>query len=309
MRWILCGKNDAAARCLDFLVDRGDEVWAVGNAGDDGRNGWQRSFKAAALAHGVRFDQPRRINQPDFVARLADFGADALVSIQYDQILKGPLFEALDHPCLNLHFALLPRHRGVAPVAWAILEGDDEAGVTLHHMVVDIDAGDVLARSRVPIGVETTARELYDAISEASVALFREWYPFPAARLATRLAQDDTRACYHRAGELDFSQRAVDWGRPAAALHRWIRALAFPPMQWAETALDGRRLFVKRLRGAPEPAEDAPPGRVLSADADGVLVAAKQGAIRLAELEAADGARVEIAEGMRLGGPEGDTRG
>ena len=67
MRWILCGKNTAASECLDFLVGQGDEVWAIATRGDDGKDGWQRSFRAAAEAHGVPVDQPRRISDPEFV--------------------------------------------------------------------------------------------------------------------------------------------------------------------------------------------------------------------------------------------------
>ena len=121
MRWILCGKNDAGTEALEFLVRKGDEVWAIGNRGDRGEDGWQRSFRAAAERLGVPFARPRKINAPSFVKRLAAYRADALLSIQYDQILRDPLFDAIGCPCLNLHFALLPRHRGVAPIAWAVL--------------------------------------------------------------------------------------------------------------------------------------------------------------------------------------------
>ncbi len=88
MKWIVCGKNSAGARCLEFLVGRGDEAWAIGVGGDDGRDGWQRSFVGAARGLGVRVDQPRRIDDPAFVEQLAAFGAHALLSVQYDQILR-----------------------------------------------------------------------------------------------------------------------------------------------------------------------------------------------------------------------------
>jgi methionyl-tRNA formyltransferase len=78
MRFVLCGKNDAAVASLEHLVEKGDEVWAIGVAGDDGRDGWQRSFRGAAGRLGsraeIRFDQPRRINDDAFVRRLHDFG-------------------------------------------------------------------------------------------------------------------------------------------------------------------------------------------------------------------------------------------
>jgi methionyl-tRNA formyltransferase len=284
MRWILCGKNDAGVACLEHLLRQGDEVWAIGVAGDDGRDGWQRSLRGAAERRGLRFDQPRRINAPEFVEALAAFRANALISIQYDQILRGNLFRRVGCPCLNFHFALLPRHRGVAPIAWAVFEGDAEAGVTLHHMVEDIDAGDVIARRAVAIGPEDTAREVYDAVSGACAELFRETYPFPAELLARRLTQDASRASYHKAGDFDFSRRHVDWTRPAAELQRWIRAMIFPPMQYPEVTLGGRRLCVTRIGGAVGSPVSAPAGEVVGKSTSGLEVAANGGQIRIRAL-------------------------
>lgn len=284
MRVILCGKNNAAIECLEFLLERGDEVWVVGVAGDDGNDGWQRSLRSAAQRKGVRFEQPRRINDPGFVRRLTEFRADVLVSIQYDQILRDILFDSIGCPCLNLHFALLPRHRGVAPIAWAIVEGDDAAGVTLHHMVEDIDAGDVVAQRAVPIEADDTARQMYDKVSDATVALFRESHPFRKEFLTTRIAQDTSRACYHRNGDFDFSVRRIDWQRPAPELHRWIRAMIFPPMQYPEIEVPGLRMFVAKIDGAIGVHRGTSPGTVVSSSAEGVDVAVPGGLIRIREL-------------------------
>ena len=130
-----------------------DEVWVIGTFGDDGIDGWQRSLVAAADRLGIRCSQPKRINDPVAIAELAAFQADALLSIQYDQILRGALFQQIGCRCLNFHFALLPRHRGVSPIAFAVLEGDAEAGVTLHEMVEQIDAGQVIQQRAVPIAL------------------------------------------------------------------------------------------------------------------------------------------------------------
>ncbi len=303
MKWILCGKNDAAVECLEFLLSRGDEVWAVGSAQDDGVDAWQRSFVGAARRLGVRVDQPASINAPAFSRALRDFGATALLSIQYDQILKGPLFAEVGCPCLNLHFALLPRHRGVAPIAWAIAEGDAEAGVSLHHMVVDIDAGDVIAQRAAPIERETTARELYDSVSRASIELFRESYPFSPELLATRLVQDAARSCYHRAGDFDFSARGIDWTRTAAELHAWVRAMIFPPLQHPELVSKGRVLRVRALAGAIEPC-DAAPSTVLAVARSGVTVAATGGALRITELADSTGTALspnDLAASLAVG--------
>ena len=285
MRWILAGKNTAASRALALLAKRGDEVWAIGTAGDDGCDGWQRSFRGTAERLGLRFDQPRRINLPAFVERLAEYDADGLISIQYDQILRESLFDAVRCPCLNLHFSLLPRHRGVHPIAWAILSGDAEAGVTLHHMVPDIDAGHVIDRRRVAINPGGTARELYDDLSVACFELFRDSVPFSSALLDRRVPQDPAVASYHRAGDLDFGCRRVDWSRRAADLQAWLCAMIFPPFQYPETEWQGQALRIERvgakLGGA---AQGAPPGRIVAGDARALAVAAGDRIIQVTQI-------------------------
>jgi methionyl-tRNA formyltransferase len=291
VRFLLCGKNDAAVAGLEHLVASGDEVWAIGVHGDDGRDGWQRSLRGAAERLDVRFAQPRRINAPEVIEELHDFGARALISIQYDQILKNPLFRTIGCPCLNLHFSLLPRNRGVSPIAWAVAEGDEQTGVTLHHMVEDIDAGDVIAQREVPIGRGDSARDVYDAVTRAAVSLFRESHPFPDSLLKRRLAQDRSRASYHAGGEFDFAARSVVWKRPAIELQPWLRALVFPPHQHPETLLRERVLEVTRV--GPEIGDaDGEPGTVVSADRTGVEIATGAGSVRLLGLREPTGADV-----------------
>jgi methionyl-tRNA formyltransferase len=305
VKWILCGKNDAACQALAYALEQGDELLVVGGASDDGRDGWQRSLRGAAERLGVPFLQPKRINDPACIAELAAYGADALISIQYEQILHRPLFEHIGCPCLNLHFALLPRHRGVAPIAWALLAGDREAGVTLHHMVPEIDAGDVIAQRAVPIGDADSARQVYQRVSDAAVALFRESHPFPPSLLARRLVQDDDQASYHRAGDFDFSQRTVDWSRPAAELQRWLRAMIFPPLQLPETAREGRRLRIEQIAGEVGPASGEPPGRVVAANETRSLVAAGDGMLRLLRVVDEDGRPARLTAGDQLDGSAG----
>jgi methionyl-tRNA formyltransferase len=300
VRWILAGKNDAACQALEHLLAQGDEVLAVGGAGDDGRNGWQRSLRGAAERQGVPFVQPERVNAPESIAVLADYGADALISIQYEQILRKRLFEAIGCPCLNLHFALLPRHRGVAPIAWAILSGDREAGVTLHHMVPEIDAGDVIAQRAVAIEPDHTARDVYERVSDAAVALFRESYPFAPQLLAQRGIQCQREAVYHKSGDFDFSRRQVDWSQPALPLHRWLRTMIFPPLQLPETRLAGQPLRIERIAGAIGPARAEPPGSIVAVGEAGIDVAAAGGSIRITRLAATESGLPRITRGDRF---------
>jgi methionyl-tRNA formyltransferase len=295
VRLLLCGKNDSAVEALEFLRERGDEVLVIGIAGDSGKDGWQRSLVAAARADGVPCEQPARINAPETIAALRAWRPDLLVSIQYDQILKEPFFRGIGCPCLNLHFALLPRNRGVAPIAWAILEGDREAGATLHHMRVDIDAGDVVAQRAVPIASTDTGRALYDKVSHAASALFRDSYPFGPALLGRRIPQDAALATYHRNGEFDFARRDVDWTMEAARLQRWLRALVFPPFQFPLFTLGGRTFAITAV-GGEVGASDAAPGSVIAAGPSALDIAAAGGSVRILACGAPDGRPVKLAE-------------
>jgi methionyl-tRNA formyltransferase len=284
MRIALCGKNDAAVDCLEFLHERSAQILAIAPVGDEGQDGWQRSFKKAADRLNLPLDQPKKINDPQYVNRLVKFAPNALISIQYDQILRQNLFTAIGCPCLNLHYALLPRHRGVAPIAWAVMLGDPQTGVTLHHMIEDIDAGDVVTQRAVPIAGDDTARDVYDNLNLAAVQLFKEHYPFSAKELATRVLQDRSKSLYHKAGEFDFSQKQIDWDRDAHDLHRWIRSMIFPPFQYPQTTLRGKILSVSRLEASIAPANPARPGTIVRVSNGRMDVAARNGVIRITEI-------------------------
>lgn len=308
MKWILCGKNDAAVHALETLLDHGDDVWVIGTFGDDGEDGWQRSLVGAAKRNGVRCDQPKRINEPATIAGFADYRADALLSIQYDQILRGPLFRQIGCRCLNFHFALLPRHRGVSPIAFAILEGDAETGVSVHEMVEQIDAGDVFAQRAVRIESGDTAREVYDHVCLATVELFRDSYPFDTERIGRPQPQDGSAASYHRQGDFDFSLQHVDWHRPARELHRWLRAMIFPPFQFPQTRLAGHRLTIEAIAAEVGSTVSVEPGSIIARSDAGFDVAATNGTIRITSLSGADVDAKTAAGSLEVGDRFGTLR-
>ena len=282
MKVILCGKNDAAVECLQFLVELGARVWAIGTEADDGKDGWQRSLKKAASRLGVPFDQPADINQPGVVQRLTNFESSVLVSLQYDQILRESL--EIGCPCLNIHFSLLPRHRGVAPIAWAVFSGDSQAGATIHHMTRDIDAGEVIAQHRIPIALDDTARDVYDNVSAGAVKLFKRCHPFSLAQLAAGLLQDPSLASYHKQQEFDFSSTRINWRRPVLELQRWIRAMIFPPFQHPEFTCNGRTFRVTRIGPTILTASSSRPGDIVDASPQGLDVAAAGGVVRITNM-------------------------
>lgn len=282
-RVVVVGKNRAAVAALGAIRAAGDEVaCVVVDPGDTGEDGWQPSLRRAAAASGERIEAPSSLNDPAFVETLRALEPDLLVSVQAAQIMRRAVLETPRLGAVNLHFGPLPRYRGVAPIAWAIINGEAETAVTLHLMDPGIDSGPVLASAPVAIGRDETARSLYDRCTQAAVDLFSaEWARIRAGGLDGR-PQEGVGLYYNRHA-IDFSQRAIGWHRDASDVANWIRAFIFPPMQLPHVTVGGSRLEVGAVTWDRE-AHAGRPGEVLEVADSLVVVAAPGGRVTLCEL-------------------------
>lgn len=120
----------------------------------------QSAVKLQATELGLPLFQPERIRNEDAQARIRDLGADVMVVVAYGQILPASLIDTPRLGTLNVHASLLPRHRGPAPIEWAILSGDTETGITIMKMDAGVDTGPILAQERIPIAFDETAPRL-----------------------------------------------------------------------------------------------------------------------------------------------------
>src|SRR5919199_189975 len=129
------------------------------------------SLKEIALTRGVPVYQPDSVNTPEGVAQLKEWRPDLLVVAAYGQILKKEVLEAAPLGGINVHASLLPKYRGAAPVAWAILGGETRTGVTIIRMTTGLDAGDMLAQAATDILPEETAGELEERLAAIGAQL------------------------------------------------------------------------------------------------------------------------------------------
>ena len=275
-----------AVACLQVLCEASEEVRAViADVADDGTDGWQPSLKKAALEAGLTVLQPPNVNDAAFVAELAELQPDFILSFQAAPILRAPIIELPRVAALNLHFGPLPRYRGVSPIAWAIINGERETGVTLHHIDTGVDSGPIVAALAVPIGPADTGRVVYDRCVEAGVRLFADTWPrIREAETVPATPQDPAQALYYNRHSLDFSRRTIAWTDDAGRLANWMRAFIFPPCQYPELSDEGRTCQVVSFDWDRGP-HNGTPGQVLQTDDDGVLVAVPGGRIRLRELQ------------------------
>jgi methionyl-tRNA formyltransferase len=200
---------------------------------------------------GIPVVQPENLRSADDLARLAEFRAEVIVVCAYGQILPGAVLEMPPHRCVNVHFSLLPRHRGAAPVAAAILAGDEFTGVSLILLEKRLDAGPMLAAGAIPVLPQDNTGTLTEKLSLVGAGLLLEalsgW-----TRGEIRLRpQDDDAATYCREVKKDAGR--IDWRQPAADIWRMVRA--YYPWPGSYTTWRGRQLKILEAVVLPGAAE------------------------------------------------------
>jgi methionyl-tRNA formyltransferase len=317
MRIVFMGTPESAVPSLRRLVDDGHEIVSVWTQPDRPAGRGQITpreppVKEFALAHSLEVEQPRKIRIEQARDLFASYAADVAVIVAYGRILPADFLAAPKHGCVNVHFSLLPKYRGAAPVNWAIVNGEEQTGVTTMQIVQELDAGPILLQKATKIGQHETAPELLSRLSDMGAELISETIrnleaiePKPQldseATLAPMLKRDDG---------------LIDWAMDAIAIERRVRG--FQPWPNAHTTFNSRRLIL--WRAAPE-TTDAPirsPGQVVEAHADEFVVACGQGtALRIREVQLEGGRRMSardlmngahIEVGQILGGETGPSQ-
>ena len=290
MRIVFMGTPEFAVPSLRALCENGYEVVGVFTQPDrpKGRGNkmaWS-PVKEYAVSRGIPVYQPQRIRK-DGVDDLKAIAPDLCVTAAFGQILSQ---EVLDIPPLgniNVHASLLPRHRGSAPIAWAIMQGDAEAGVTTMMMDKGIDTGDMLLKAATPIQPGETCGELTARLSEIGAALLIETIQRLEAGTLTRVPQNEAEMTYDPM--LQKEMGIIDWTMPAREIVNRVHGLN--PWPGCSTAFEGGRL---KLLKAEAVEGSGQPGEVLVVDAkNGLVIAAGAGAVRVKLMQAPGGKPME----------------
>lgn len=254
------------------------------------------SVKQVAQAAGVPVLQPVKARLPEFLDQLRQLAPDLIVVAAYGQILPQALLDIPRLGCLNVHTSLLPRHRGAAPIQWAIAEGDAVTGVTIMKMDAGLDTGPMLSTVETEIRPEDDGQSLHDRLAQLGGELLVKTIPDYAAGLIVPRPQPAEGMTYAR--KITKDDGRIDWSQPAAKV--WNRIRAFTPWPGAFTQLPeaNQRGLLKVFLTSSE-AASGEPGTILSADAQGLLVACGQGSLRIREMQREGGKRLKAADFLR----------
>jgi methionyl-tRNA formyltransferase len=300
LKIVFLGTGDIGLPALEALADSDEhELAAVFTQPDRpfGRKGELKppAVKVFSEERGVPVHQPEKIRKGDALETLRGYAPEVIVVVAYGQILPKSVLELPSIACINLHASILPKHRGAAPIQAAILAGDEESGMTVMHIDIGLDSGDIILIEKFPLAPDETGGSLHERLAEAGPAALMKALQLLGAGDAPRTRQDHDAATH--IGKLDRKDGEIDWSQSAVDIERRVRA--FDP--WPGTSA----VFPDGVVKVFPPAEVLPegkgqPGEVLEAGKAGVVVACGEGALRIIELQPAGKKR--MAAGAYLAG-------
>ncbi len=245
-RIVFFGTPSFALPPLETLIRGSDEVVAVVTQPDRekgrGRKVIVSPVKEVALQKGLSILQPEKVKEVSFQEKLKGFGADLFVVAAYGQILPKTVLSLPKYGAMNIHASLLPKYRGSAPIAWAILNGEKKTGITTMLMDEGMDTGDILLQSEIPIHEDETTETLHDRLASLGAQLLSETLEKMKRGEIHPTSQDHSKATY--APMLKKEDGQIDWTNGAEEIDRQVRA--FHPWPGAYTEWQGQILKIYR---------------------------------------------------------------
>jgi methionyl-tRNA formyltransferase len=224
------------------LIDDGHEIAAFYTQPDRpagrGKNLRFSAVKELAIAKKVPVLQPVKIKTEEALNEFRSHDADAVIVVAYGRILPEGFLNAFQLGALNVHFSLLPKYRGAAPVNWAIVNGEQETGVTIIQMDAGLDTGDILSQRSTMIGERENAIELMERLAVTGADLISE--TLANITEVKAVPQNDADASF--APLMKKEDGLIDWNLPATEIERRVRG--FQPFPTSYTFLNGSRLTV-----------------------------------------------------------------
>ncbi len=298
MRVIYMGTPDFAVGVLEQIIEAGHEVvLAVTQPDKPKGRGKSMQFppvKEAALAHDIPVFQPVKVREESAIAKLASYEPDIIVVAAFGQILPKAILEMPKYGCINVHASLLPKYRGAAPIQWAVINGDEVAGVTIMKMDVGLDTGDMISKVEVPLDKEETGGSLFDKLSVAGAKLCVETMATIENGMAVYTPQNEEEATH--TSMISKKMGEISWSKPAVEIERLIRGLN--PWPSAFSHLDGKML--KIWKASVEADVDRNKiGQIVTIDKNGFSVQTGEGSLRLLEIQLEGKKRMDAGAFLR----------
>lgn len=224
--------------------------------------------------------QPEKASDPDFLEKLEAVKADLFVVVAYGQIVPQKLLDIPPLGCINVHTSLLPKYRGAAPIQRVLMNGEKETGVAIQKMVKQLDAGDLIAVSKISLDDQINAKELEEKLLEVAKPLLLSVLKKFEEKTPQSFPQDHSAATY--AHKIELEEGEIHWEKSAEEIHNLIRAFFPRPGAWCWVIVGGEKKRLKILRSQKVPLQGTP-GEILSLKEG--IIACSTNAIELLEVQ------------------------
>ena len=299
MKIVFMGTPEFAVPSLEALVAAGHQVVGVFSQPDKPKNRGMKlqptPVKLCAMVHDLPVYQPTKLRDGTALETIRSLAPDLIVVAAYGRILPQEILDYPKYGCINVHSSLLPKYRGAAPIHWSILNGDKETGVTIMHMALALDAGDIIAQAATPIDLNENVEQLHDRLAVMGAELLGKVVKAIADGTAPRTPQDESQYTY--APMLSRDMSPIDWSHPALDIHNQIRGLVPWPATTMELAGTKFKVFAAFLTGE---TSDQPAGTALGADKKGIRMVCGDGQILcVTEVQAPGKKRMKAVDYLR----------
>lgn len=287
--------HDVGYECLDLLIQNDEYIVAVITHRDDpNEERWFRSVAALAKKYDIPVYTPETVNTPEWIEKIRSWEPDLIFSFYYRNMIAQEILDLPKLGAFNMHGSLLPKYRGRAPMNWAVLHGEKQTGVTLHHMVKSPDAGDIVDQEAVSILAEDTTQDVFKKAVKAARLVLERQLDGLYQGTAPRKKQDESQATYFSGRKPEDGK--IDWTQKAEAIYNLVRAVTHP-YPGAFTELNGKKLLVWWAK--PMAGTGGTPGQVMSVDP--LIVATGSGNLELVNAEWEDEDEPTLEVGQVLG--------
>ncbi len=296
MRILFMGTPEFAEISLKALVEDNRDVVCVITQPDKPKGrGYEMAMpevKVYALEKNIPVYQPETLRDGAILPLLEEYKPDVIIVVAYGKILPEYILNYPKYGCINIHGSLLPKYRGAAPIQRAVIDGEKVSGVTSMYMEKGLDTGDMLIKKELPIGIEATAGEYHDALASLGGEVLLETLDALEKGTLVPKKQDDSLSTY--ASQLSKAEGEIDWNTTSEQIYNKVRGLN--PWPKAFSFINGKRFVIDFVYKSDEKGN---PGEVLRADADGILVAAREGSVLIKELKVEGKKKMTVEDYLR----------
>lgn len=294
MNIVFMGTPDFAAKSLEYIVGAHNILCVVTQPDRPKGRGHKMQFtpvKEVAVKNNIKVVQPKKIKEDkDAIDYIKSLNPDIIVVVAYGQVLSEEILNIPRLGCINVHASLLPKLRGAAPINRAIINGDKKTGITIMQMDKGLDTGDMLLKSEINIEDDETYGTLHDKLMNIGGELLLEALSKIDNGLLKGEKQDDKNSSYAHMMNKELGH--INWDNDAKDIYNLFRGVI--PWPGAFTYYDDNIIKIWDASYINDNF-DKIPGEIIKADKNGVLVAAKKGAILIKELQKLGGKRLSVA--------------